>query len=71
MSQLSEHENALEQEEKSAMTEKSYLILHWLMHFVTTSNQLTSNPKDGKDAFSGIPTQVHHCLPRRFTSFTT
>ena len=28
------------------------------------NNQLTINPKDGKKAFSGIPTRVHHCLLR-------
>ena len=30
----------------------------------TANNQRTIKPKDKKNAYSGIPTQVHHCLPR-------
>ena len=29
----------------------------------TANNQLTINPKDRKNAFSGILTHVHSCLP--------
>ena len=42
---------------------------HWCKYMkcntflVMANNQLTINPKDGKKAFPGIPTWVHHRLP--------
>ena len=33
------------------------------MLWITAKNQVTINPKDGKNAFSGIPTCIHHRLP--------